>query len=75
MVKAYDVKELVAKYKARGLDIAEDAAIMILEETMDWVEESAKISTTPYDDIVAVVIPVAKKEAMKAIDKIDGKVG
>ena len=75
MTKAYDIKELVAKLKARGLDIAEEAAKIVVEETLNWTEESCTISPTPYDDILKVIIPVIKPKIMTAIDKIDGQVG
>lgn len=73
--KAYDVKALAAKLKARGLDLAEEAAMIIVEETSDWVVESAAISATPFDDVLAVVMPTLKKEVAKQVDKIDGEVG
>lgn len=73
--KAYDFSKLSAKLKARGLDLAEDAAIIVLEETLDWVAESALISKTPFDDIVVVAMPALKKTAMEYVDKIDGKEG
>lgn len=72
MEKAYDLKALVEKLKAKGLDVAEDAAKVIVEESFAWVEESAKLSATPYDDLLIAVIPVMKKEVLKAVDKIDG---
>ncbi len=75
MEKAYDIKVLGSRLKARGLVIAEDALEKVLEESCDWLAESAEISKTPFDDIVAVAIPMVKKEALKAIDKIDGVEG
>lgn len=72
MEKAYDLKALVEKLKAKGLDVAEDAAKIVVEESFAWVEESAKLSATPYDDLLIAVIPVMKKEVLKAVDKIDG---
>ena len=74
MEKAYDFKVLVEKLKARGLDLAEDAAGLMLEELCDWVVESSAVSATPFDDVLAVVMPTLKKEAAKMVDKIDGKV-
>jgi hypothetical protein len=71
--KAYDLKVLTAKLKARGLDLAEEAAVIILEETTDWVTESAIISKTPFDDVAAVAMPALKKIALSEIDKIDGE--
>jgi hypothetical protein len=73
--KAYDLKELGAKLKKRGLDLGEQAVKMIAEETFSWVEESAVISETPYDDMAMVVLPQLKKVAFESIDKIDGEEG
>jgi len=72
MEKAYDAKVLVAKLKARGLDVAEEAAKVLIEESFTWVEESAKLSATPYDDMGLVIIPKLKELALKEVDKIDG---
>lgn len=72
MTKAYDVKVLIARYKEKGLDIAEEAAKILLEETFDWVEESAKLSPNVYDDAGLLIVPTAKKFVLEAIDKVDG---
>lgn len=74
MEKAYDVKDLVEKAKAKGLDIAEDAAGHLVDILFDWLDESAQKSDNVYDDILRSVYPLAKAEAKKAVDKIDGKV-
>lgn len=73
MEKAYDVKALSEKLKARGLDVAEEAAKIIVEESFAWIEESAKLSATPYDDMGLVILPHLKKIALTQVDKIDGK--
>lgn len=75
MEKAYDVKALVEKLKSKGLDVAEETAKIALEEVFAWVEESAKLSATPYDDMGLVVLPHLKKLALESADKIDGAVG
>ena len=75
MEKAYDPKELLSKLKGKGLDIAEESAKLLVESMLEWVEESAKVSATPYDDMAVFVLPQIKKLAMDAIDKIDGAVG
>lgn len=75
MQKAYEVKALAEKFKARGLDLAEDAAKIVIEETCSWVEESAKLSATPIDDIAIILMPQIKSVALGQVDKIDGKVG
>jgi len=73
--EAYDVKALGAKLEAKGLDLAEVAATIVLEEVLEWVAESAAKSTTPFDDIVATILPLVKTEVLKQIDKIDGEAG
>jgi hypothetical protein len=74
MEKAYDFKALLSGCKERGLDLAEDAAVIFVEELSDWVVESAQKSKTPLDDIAAVAMPLIKREILKFVDKIDGKV-
>lgn len=75
MEKAYDVKDLALKLKGRGLDVAEEGAKVTIEEVFAWLDESAVVSATPYDDILRVVYPTIKAEALKQADKIDGQVG
>lgn len=74
MTKAYELSALVEKLKGRGLDIAEEAAKVVVEEALAWFQESAKLSATPYDDMAIVVLPLIKEAALKAVDKIDGQV-
>lgn len=75
MEKAYDVKVLAEKCKARGLDLAEEAAKIVIEEAFVWLEESAKVSANPYDNMALIVLPEIKKIALGAADKIDGQEG
>lgn len=75
MEKAYDLKALGERLKAKGLDIAEEALAMAVGETMDWVAESAVISDTPYDDMAVVIVPPLKKQVLGLVDKIDGEEG
>lgn len=75
MEKAYDVKDLASKLKDKGLDIAEESLNIVVEELFVWVEESAKVSSTPYDDMALLLLPQLKELALKAIDKIDGEEG
>lgn len=75
MEKAYDPKALVEKLKGRGLDLAEDAGKIIVEELFVWVEESAKLSASPYDDMALIVMPQLKEKALAFVDKIDGVEG
>lgn len=75
MEKAYDIKELVAKLKGHGLDVAEDIAVIAVGEVVDWFKESAQLSENKYDDLILAVLPMIEAEALKQIDKIDGDVG
>jgi hypothetical protein len=72
---AYDIKMLADKLKMRGLDVAESALSGIVEDVFGWVEESVKLSPTPYDDIALGILPVIKAETLKRIDSIDGMAG
>lgn len=73
MTKAYDIKDLVAKLKGKGLDVAEDAAKEAVLSVFDWLEESATVSPTPYDNVLLIVYPEVKKMVLNTVDKIDGK--
>lgn len=75
MEKAYDVKDLGDKLKDKGLEMAEDAAMVVVECVLEWVEESAKKSENTYDDLMLAVLPLMKPEIMKLVDKIDKKEG
>lgn len=75
MEKAYDVSALAANLKGRGLDIAEEAAKIVVEETVKWIDESAKLSENKLDDLALVVLPSIKDLVLSAVDKIDGQVG
>jgi hypothetical protein len=75
MEKAYDVAVLLAQLKGRGLDVAEEAAKVLIEEMFGWVEASAKVSATPYDDMALIVLPQLKAFALATADKIDSQVG
>lgn len=71
----YDIKALAEKLKAKGLDVAEEAAKIIAEETLNWVAEEAVKSENKVDDIVAPIIVAVKPWVMQQVDKIDGQVG
>lgn len=75
MEKAYDPKALLEKLKDQGLDLAEDAAGLLVEAVFDWVGESALMSETKFDDLLAGVLPVVKPHVLALIDKIDGEEG
>ena len=75
MEKAYDLKDLGSKLKEKGLDLAEDAAGIVLDATMDWLGESAIKSENKIDDILVPLLMAVKPYIKDQIDKIDGKEG
>lgn len=75
MEKPYDLKALGERLKGRGLDLAEESVKILAEETFGFIEESAKLSATPYDDMALIVFPQIKNLVFAQVDKIDGVVG
>lgn len=73
MEKAYDLKVLGKKLKEQGLDLTEDALQGLYTGVMDWVSDSAKLSPTPYDDMVVGFRSTLDKLVLSSIDKIDGE--
>jgi hypothetical protein len=71
----YDIKVLAEKLKAKGLDVAEEAVKILVEETLSWVQEEALKSENKVDDIVAPVISAIKPWVLEQVDKIDKQVG
>jgi hypothetical protein len=74
-MEAYDIKHLAEILKTKGLVLAEESAEILVESVFQWVEESAKLSATPYDDMALLVLPQIKGFVKKAVDKIDGQEG
>lgn len=75
MGKAFDLKVLTGKLAARGLDLAEDAAKIVIEEVLDWAADSVALTENKFDDLATPFIPQLKAAALGAADKIDSKVG
>lgn len=74
-MKPYDLAVLGQKLKAKGLDVAEESLKILVNETLDWVAESAPASPNKIDDVVAMAIPFIKPKILEAVDKIDGQEG
>ena len=76
MEKPFDLKDLEARLKARGLSAVEGLAEIVAEEVFDWVKESA---VNHPNVIVKAVLPaaidIAKPLAKGWIDQIDGQPG
>lgn len=78
MEKAFDLKVLGEKLKAKGLDLAEEALKVIAVEGIAWIEESAAIKVAEGQPVFSILVPVleaVKPAVLEAIDKVDGKVG
>ena len=73
--KAYDLKVLASKLKDAGLNATEEVAKQVFVKTLEWVKESAEISTTPFDNLAVGVVEPLKDQVLKLIDKIDGQQG
>lgn len=75
MPEGFDVEALKAKLKARGLDLAEEAAKEVASDICDWLQESLPKSKVPFAGFLAGFVPELKKLALGLADQIDGKVG
>lgn len=75
MEKAYDVKVLLERLKAKGLDLAEKGLVDTLDTVNEWVGESAKLSATPLDDMAHGVGQPFVAFVKTKIDLLDGQAG
>jgi len=69
--KAYDAKLLLESLKGEGLEIAEESAKILVNGIFGWLEESATLSETPYDDMAMIIYPQLKKLALEKIEDIN----
>jgi CO dehydrogenase/acetyl-CoA synthase beta subunit len=73
MEKAYDLKDLAEKLKAKGLPVLEDTAEKVYEAVKEWAQESAVVSENKVDDMVMpLAFPMLDKVVVPALNKIDG---
>jgi len=68
-----DFNSLKDKLKDHGLDLAEDATRLLVEDVLDWVAEEVIKTENKYDDMLVAIIPMVKPALLKAVDKIDGE--
>jgi hypothetical protein len=73
MEKAYDVKGLLEELKGQGVEVAEEAAKVVIKSVFSWVSKSAQVSQTPYDDMIAVILPKLEAYALEQADKINAQ--
>lgn len=69
MEKAYDLKDLVSKINIA--EVGEEAAKQTAIAVLDWLKESATISSTPFDNILIPVLDMAKPKILEELDKIN----
>ena len=70
-----DFNALVDRLKGQGLDLAEEAAKLVVIETIGWLGDEVLKSENKYDDLLLAVFPLVKDAILKQVDKIDGEVG
>lgn len=68
--KAFDLKDLEAKLKEKGLPQVEGLAKAAAEAVFEWIEEGVGLSPTKLDDLALVLLPSLKSMVMSKIDEI-----
>jgi hypothetical protein len=75
MSKAFDIKDLGEKLKAKGLPVAEEALEEVYEAVKEWLLQGAAIQGGIVGGIVPVAVAAIDGFAKEQIDKIDGEPG
>lgn len=71
MEKAYDLKLLGEELKKEGLEIAEESLKIVVNAMFNFLEKSAELSETPYDNMAAMLYPQIKKLILEEVEKIN----
>ena len=66
-------KELVQTLKENGLEITEDAVLMLFKVMYPFITRFVLATPNKVDDILVVLLPVIEPIILDYIDKIDGK--
>jgi hypothetical protein len=70
----YDIKELLNRLEGLGLTLAEDAAVIVIDEVFEWAAAEAIKSENKIDDIIAGLLPMIKPVIITdLLDQIDGE--
>lgn len=75
MTKPFDLKDLVARLKAKGLAAAEQVLKIVAGETIDWVSQSCVMSENSLLKFAGPIVGGLKPIVIGEIDKIDGVKG
>lgn len=73
-MKAWELKNLIDRLKARGLSQAEAVLKVFAAESLDWASESLMLSEKPYLKFCGPMVAGAKPLLLQQLDKIDGKI-
>lgn len=75
MNKPFDLKDLVARMKVSGLNVAEDVAKAVVPQILDWAQESFAMHPNAIVKMGAALVMGVRDTIVKELDKIDGQVG
>ncbi len=76
MTKEEMKKEVIALAKAKGLNIAEDAAGDIQDLAFEVIDLIVKLTKNTYDDMIWMAVKGKADEMLDSlIDKLDGQEG
>lgn len=75
MGKAFDLKNLLERLKAKGLTAAEQALKIVAGETLDWASESLMMSENIVLKFAGPIVAGLKPVVLKELDKLDGVAG
>lgn len=75
MTQPFDLKDLEARLKSKGLDATEELVKIVAGEIFAWTEASVAIHPNPFVKFSLPVVAQVKVLAFEQIDKIDGQVG
>lgn len=71
MEKAYDLNLLGKELKKEGLEIAEESLKIVIEAMFSFLEKSAILSETPYDNMAVMLYPKIKELILEKIEEIN----
>lgn len=74
---AFDLADLMAKLKAKGLEPALDGAEKVargaIDAVFEWGKEGIAASSFPFKSIISSAMDTAHEYLIEQADKIDGK--
>ena len=75
MSKPFDIADLQKRCKDAGIDLAEDLAKALAQQTISWVKDSCAIHPNMMLRLFAPMLDAVRAPIMAELDKIDGRVG